>query len=157
TTFRMYTEMLSGGMVLEEEKRRSYLTTLAREAERLGHLVQNVLAYSRLEKGRPGGALETVALGDALSRVSRPLSERAEQAGMTLVLEESAGAQAAKVRADVSAVDQVLFNLVDNACKYAGKADDRRIHLGARLAERHAVIEVRDHGPGIPADEVRRL
>ena len=116
TTFRMYTEMLSGGMVLEEEKRRSYLTTLAREAERLGHLVQNVLAYSRLERGRPGGALETVAIGDALARVARHLGERAEQAGMTLVIDDDPGTQAAKVRADISAVDQVLFNLVDNAC-----------------------------------------
>ena len=54
TTLRMYTEMLADGMVPDEPRRRSYLQTLRAEADRLGHLVENVLAYSRLERNRRG-------------------------------------------------------------------------------------------------------
>ena len=62
TTFRMYTEMLAKGMV-SNEKQRDYLDTLHREANRLGHLVENVLAYARLQRGR-----KTRKLGGTLQR-----------------------------------------------------------------------------------------
>ncbi len=54
TTFRLYTDMLADGMVSGEEKRRSYLERLRGEAQRLSHLVENVLFYARLESGRAG-------------------------------------------------------------------------------------------------------
>ena len=136
TTFRMYSEMLSGGMVTDEAKRRRYLDTLRIEANRLTHLVENVLSYARLERGRARGRVETVRLDDLVGRVRERLSERAAQAGMQLVTEMPDGSGAAGVRADVSAVEQILFNLVDNACKYAATAADRRLHLVAEAAGR---------------------
>jgi signal transduction histidine kinase len=54
------------------------------------------------------------------------------------------------VQANVSAVEQILFNLVDNACKYASAADDRRIHVELRSPAGGGEICVRDHGPGLP-------
>ena len=61
------------------------------------------------------------------------------------------------MRTNVSAAEQVLFNLVDNACKYAAKADDKRIHLSTRSENGTAQLIVRDHGPGISAAEGKRL
>ena len=52
TTFRMYAEMLARGMVPDAARRQEYFDTLQREAERLTLLVENVLAYARLERGR---------------------------------------------------------------------------------------------------------
>jgi len=69
TTFRMYTEMLLEGMVTDEEKRTRYLETLQSESERLDHLVRNVLAYSRLERGSEGARLEKQSLGTLLEGV----------------------------------------------------------------------------------------
>lgn len=63
TTFRMYAEMLAEGMVPSAEQRQAYLDTLRVEADRLSHLVENVLSYARLERGKPGGRRESVALG----------------------------------------------------------------------------------------------
>ena len=54
TTFCMYVDMLAEGMVSDEQRRSEYLKTLRREADRLTHLVENVLAYARLERGGPG-------------------------------------------------------------------------------------------------------
>ena len=61
------------------------------------------------------------------------------------------------VRVDVSLVDQILSNLVDNAIKYAHDADDRRIHLDAAVSGRRLAMTVRDHGPGLSRQVVRRL
>jgi signal transduction histidine kinase len=154
TTFRMYTEMLAGGMV-PEEKRAPYLETISREATRLGHLVANVLAYARLEKGRPAGRLEAVAAEDLIAKSRESLEERARQALLDLEVDLPEECRGVRARADPAAVEQVLFNLVDNACKYAGKGDDRRIRIEVRCAERGLSVRVRDFGPGIA--ETRRL
>lgn len=161
TTFKLYTEMLAGGMVEGEAQRMSYLQTLRAEAERLGHLVENVLAYARLEKGGARRRGEAVALGALLERVKPRLAGRAAQAGLVLCEEASSPAGKAVVRADVSAVEQILFNLVDNACKYAAAGPgERALHLELAAPNgksRSAVIRVRDHGPGIAPEARRRL
>jgi len=154
TTFRMYSEMLAGGMVTEEAKRLRYLDTLRRESERLVHLVENVLSYARLERGRARGRTETVGLADLVGRIGPRLAERAGQAGFEFVTENGADAT---VRADPSAVEQILFNLVDNACKYAAGAADKRLHLVSEAAGGRALLKVCDHGPGISARDARRL
>ncbi len=147
TTFRMYTEMLAAGMVTGE-KRAQYLETLQREADRLGHLVDNVLAYARLEKGTSPRQLAAVPVAELLGRVQARLEDRAAQAGRVLVVETGEEPDLA-VRADVAAVEQILLNLVDNSCKYAADADDPTIHLAIHARGRRVAIQVRDHGPGI--------
>jgi signal transduction histidine kinase len=64
-----------------------------------------------------------------------------------------------QVRTDVAIVEQILFNLVDNACKYAAPASrEPRIDLAVTGAgSRHVALRIRDHGPGIPPAEARRL
>ena len=156
-TFRMYTEMLTEGMIPEEGKRREYVATLHAEALRLSHLVENVLAYARLERGRATRPTEIVGVDAILGRAADRLRQRAAGAGLTLLLPEPAGLPAARLRADVSAVEQVLFNLVDNACKYAANAKDRRVHVEVTAAARAVVIRVRDHGPGIARGDWRHL
>src|SRR5262245_61354020 len=149
TTFRMYTEMLADGIVADEEKRASYLATLHREAERLSHLVENVLAYARLERGSAKGRIETVNLAALIGRVQDRLRERAEQGNMRFVVEADEKQLNWLVRVDTSVVEQILFNLVDNACKYAATASDRTIHLQTASAGKIVLLSVRDHGPGI--------
>jgi signal transduction histidine kinase len=155
TTLRMYTEMLADGMVSDEPQRRSYLQTLRAEADRLGHLVENVLAYSRLERNRAGYELSELTLGDATSRVLERLAERSRQAGMTLRADLPPDATSARVRANALALEQILFNLVDNACKYAAAATERTIHVSASADETAVTLRVRDHGPGVRAPGAR--
>ena len=57
------------------------------------------------------------------------------------------------VRTDPDAVGQILFNLVDNACKYAAESDERAIDVTVSVADGSLAVDVQDHGPGItPAD-----
>ncbi len=156
TTFHLYTEMLAEGMVRDPEQQRTYLETLRLEASRLTHLVENVLAYARLERGRRPGRVETVTLGQLIDQARPQLADRAARAGMELVVEAEEADRAAAVRANPSAVEQILLNLVDNAAKYAAAATDRQIHVTLSAGGRPE-LRVRDHGPGVANGAERRL
>ena len=158
TTFKMYSEMLSSGMV-PEESRREYLATLCAESNRLNHLVENVLAYARLERGSARSRFERLTLRELIDRVKPRLVQRAAQAGMILHEDTAAPAPNTTVEVDVAAVEQILFNLVDNACKYAANSSgDRIIHLEAFPGDgKSALLRVRDHGEGISKDVAKKL
>ncbi|HYI01118.1 HAMP domain-containing sensor histidine kinase [Hyalangium sp.] len=157
TTFRMYAEMLAEGMVTDETQRRGYYETLQRESNRLAHLVENVLAYARLERKRSPKAAEPAELGAFLRDNLGRSEERAREAGMSLVLELDEALEAARVRVEPSAAEQVLFNLVDNACKYARGAEDTRIHIRAERRGSRIAIVVADHGPGVSPTDAKNL
>jgi signal transduction histidine kinase len=153
----MYAEMLSEGMVTDANQQRTYLETLRVEADRLSHLVENVLQYARLERGSRGKRREEISLDALFDRVRTRLADRATQADMSLEVEANEEARAATISTDPSAVEQILFNLVDNACKYASAAEDRRIHLRLESQDHSVLIRVIDHGPGVTAREAQRL
>lgn len=157
TTFRMYSEMLADGMIQDEAQRASYLATLKSESARLAALVENVLAYARIEDGRPSrGRWETLSLDDLVTRHLDDLDRRAETAGMHLDV-DLGEAGSAKVHTNADAVGQVLFNVIDNACKYACDAKDCTIHVSARTNGSRVGLDIADHGPGIPTAHTRRI
>lgn len=148
TTFRMYSDMLARGMVPDAERRQQYLETLRTEAERLTHLVENVLAYARLERGRKANNAETISVGKIAERLQDRLQDRAAQGDFDLQLNLANAVKDRLLTTDVSVVEQILFNLVDNACKYAADAIDRTLHWEMRSNANHAEFVIRDHGPG---------
>ncbi len=155
TTFRMYTEMLGEGMV--EDKRERYVATLRREAERLGHLVENVLSYARIESDRVVRSRERIGVADLVDRLADRLVERTRAGGVELELDVADDAAAATVSVDPPAIEQILFNLVDNATKYGATEADPRVRVAIERTGGELAIHVRDHGPGIPADERRGI
>ncbi len=158
TTFRMYAEMLARGMVPDAARRQEYFNTLQREAERLTLLVENVLAYARLERGRKPLAQDRTTVVELLKRTRTRLEQRAQQAEMECVVELNKKTAATELTTDLAVVEQILFNLVDNAAKYARSAADRRIHVEANHEGRFVTFSVRDHGPGIDrSGRLRRI
>ena len=148
TTFRRYVDILDV-VGLTEAKRRRYTALLRGEAARLGHLVANVLAYARLERNASTGPVATLPLDEVMARVGPRLTELAKKADFRLIVQVDESVGRLCVRTDVSVVEQVLLNLVDNACKYARGASDRRICLTACRKGATAEVRVHDHGPGI--------
>ena len=96
-------------------------------------------------------ALESVVLSEWIDRITPRLAGRLSEADMTLVVDLQ---RDGPWKTDPPAMEQVLFNLVDNAAKYAYETTDRRVHLLARADEKSVVLTVVDHGPGVP-DELR--
>ncbi|MCA9284490.1 MAG: HAMP domain-containing histidine kinase [Phycisphaerales bacterium] len=164
TTFQLYTDMLAANMV-PAERREEYLRTLRDESHRLGDLVENVLAYARIEEGRHRGHPERLTTADLLARVAPPLVRRAEEAGLELRLQAPNEADAERAQTvDPECVSRILFNLVDNAAKYAGGQESQdAAPQSAAHANGRAVVNLRterrdgrlhvvvaDHGPGVP-------
>ncbi len=156
TTFRMYSEMLADDMVRGEEQRREYLQTLKSESNRLARLVENVLFYARLEEGRSQVRLESTEVGALLDRIRPVLERRAAEAGMRLSVQDGE-ARGRRLLTDGAVVEQILFNLVDNAAKYARGGASDEIVLAARPDGDRVVLSVWDSGPGIPAGAARRV
>lgn len=153
TTFRLYSEMLERGAV-KEEKRGSYLRVLSREADRLSHLVENVLAFSRIERGNARSNVREVDVATLLDSFRERFEARLATAGLTLVLAEI---PVLRVHADLAAVEHILFNLIDNAAKYATGGTPPEVELRACATGRWVAIHVSDHGPGIPAGDRQRV
>jgi signal transduction histidine kinase len=156
TTFRLYTGMLREGIVPAGEQP-SYLATLESEADRLGRLVENVLTFSRLERRAAATRIESLPLADLLERIVPRLAGRAAQAGLTLRMEISPELSARRVLVDAASVEQILLNLVDNACKYAPNPAQPALSLSAASRGRRVILRLRDHGPGIEPRERRRI
>ncbi|MEO1996074.1 MAG: HAMP domain-containing sensor histidine kinase [Planctomycetaceae bacterium] len=157
TTFRLYTEMLGEGMITDAGERKRYLETLRVESERLTHLVDNVLAYSRLERVRHESRSETLATHALLHRMRSRLEDRATQAGMRLDWSVPDALTDVMLHTDPVAVEQIVFNLVDNACKYAC-AGEKWVRLSAeQRGTQELCVEVCDGGPGISDAAAKRL
>lgn len=155
TTFRMYSEMLAEGMVSSEEQRQTYLTTLRDESDRLAALVENVLAYARLERGRERVERAATTLGALVEGLRPRLERQTDRAGMTLAVDVADADAATSLVTDPEAVGQILVNLIENACKYASDAADPTVHVDARRRGDDVQIEVRDHGGGIAPEHAR--
>ncbi len=155
TTLRMYTEMLAEGMIKEEKKKGEYLESLRQESNRLGHLVENVLAYAGLEKGVGSRTLEPVSTGALMDRMMGSLNRRADEVGMTVLMDISEETREVRLKTDVMAVEQILFNMVDNACKYASHAEDKRIHVALAVSDGRIYFRVSDHGHGLKRNEIK--
>lgn len=160
TTFSLYSDMLAEGMIKDEAKQKEYLFTLRRESARLTHLVENVLAYSRIERGSARARIESVRVGDLMTRMTDRLQQRVDEAGMMLQIEIPDELVEHEIHIDTTAVEQIIFNLVDNASKYAnGDGCGKLITLRALKAsgDRAMAFQVGDQGAGIQKSERRRL
>ncbi len=155
SAIRMYGELLEEGWVKDRETERAYFSTITRESERLSRLIDNVLDYARIEQHRKEFRFEEGDLGDTVRKTCEVLRPHAEALGFALRVHTDADLPTRPF--DTDALAQVLVNLVDNALKFSGAADRKEIEVFARRDDDRVRIEVRDHGPGIPAGERERV
>jgi signal transduction histidine kinase len=148
TTIRLYSELLEQGRVAEGEKRGEYLRTIGRETQRLARLVNNVLDFSRLEQGRKKYQREPLDLTAALGQLLDAHAPRIGETG--LEVKRNLPVEVVSVVTDRDAVEQIVLNLLDNACKYAAAGGEVVVALRPRSG---AGVEVRvgDRGPGVPS------
>ncbi|MFH2007864.1 MAG: HAMP domain-containing sensor histidine kinase [bacterium] len=156
TAFRVHLDLLADGLVTDETKRQSMLEKLRGQSERLTELVRNVLDFARLERKTFVAELQVVEARALLEELTDTCGPRCEVVGLSLEVENGLP-EDARIRTDPAAVRQIVSNLVDNACKYGASAEDKRIHLRLRPDGAAVVLEVWDHGPGIPARSRRHL
>jgi signal transduction histidine kinase len=154
TTIRMYAEMLRDGMVPTADRQRTYHHTITMESDRLGRLIANVLELARLERGGPRPVEVVGSLASVVREAVDIARPHAEQAGFRIRID--ADPDLPPVTIDRDAVVQIVVNLVDNAVKFA-KDGDKTIELSVSRAGQKVLLRVRDHGPGVPRSQLRRV
>jgi len=154
TSIRMFSEILRQGWA-DEAKRRSYYDYIYQESERLSRLIANVLQLARLTRNEWQPDLQTVSLEQLMAPILQQLRPIADRGGFELT-SDCAGVRFL-IRADADSLAQILINLVDNAVKFAAKAERRQVDLRCRLAGEAVEIGVRDYGPGIPPGQMKQI
>jgi signal transduction histidine kinase len=147
TSIRMYAEMLEKDWVKSKDKAQEYYRGMRQESERLSRLIENVLDFSRIQKGRKKYSFVLGNLNECVTNVVEVIRSYASEAGFTIKLELG---KIEPLTFDADAVTQIVVNLLDNAVKYARNAEDKTITVRTQSQGRFVVIEVEDHGPGIP-------
>jgi two-component system sensor histidine kinase KdpD len=134
---------------LGEKEQDELIGTIREEAERLNHFIANLLDMTRLESGALAPNLEAVDLADVVGSVLRRVPGGAHR----VVLELEPGLPL--LRLDPVLFEQVLFNLLDNAAKYAPAGT--AVTIRARREGPVARIAVQDEGPGLPEEDRERV
>jgi len=150
---RLYAESLLLGRVADPEKREGYLRTILRETGRLTHLVENVLAFARIQAGGMACRREAVGPGDIVRDTVEAYREEIVRRGFRIEAEIAPDLPA--IEADRDAIAQALLNLLDNAAKYS--PDGKRIAVRARADGGSVRIEVEDEGIGIRPEDIERI
>ncbi len=147
---RMFAELLSSGRVSSAQKQRQYLEMISRESERLSALIENVLDFAALERGKQSYTREEADLGEIIQRAVDTVRPRLENTELQVQLPE----EIPTVYVDPQAILLAVVNLLDNAVKYG---EGTPIDISLSVKPREIWIQVRDRGPGIPREEARRV
>jgi len=149
---RWFAELLHLGKLRSEDERVRSAGIIDQEARRLTYLVENVLNFSRGEKGTNRIAAAPGDIDHEIRDALELFAPLARARKMTVV--PALGANAI-VSFDRDALRQILLNLLDNAVKY-GPAG-QTITVGSEIVGERARVFVEDEGPGIPHDERQRV
>jgi two-component system sensor histidine kinase KdpD len=145
------TSLKSYGAAMAPDAREELAGTIQEEAERLNRFIANLLDMTRLESGSIEPHSEAIDVADVVGSALRRAGPVLGPHGVTVTL----APDLPMVRVDPVLLEQVLFNILDNAAKYTPAAAG--VAIRARRTERLVVIDVLDGGDGIPADDLERI
>ncbi len=134
----------------EQETIRTSLQKIDEQTNRLNALIEDLLDLTSIRAGKIPLQLKRCDLGEVCRGV---IEDQRLLTGRTIELELPA--EAVVLKADSDRLGQVVTNLVNNAIKYSPEDSPVQVHVDKR--DKLAVIEVRDAGPGIPAEEQTRI
>jgi heavy metal sensor kinase len=130
----------------DEAEYRAIIGSMLEEVDRLAGLVDRLLTLSRADTGVAARSLEPIALKDLAESIVGDLAVLAEEKSQQVVIEAHGSPRAI---GDRLMLRQALINLVDNAIKFAPAGTAIVVRVVDSAA--HAVIDVIDRGPGVPA------
>lgn len=151
---RMFGELLLGGRVGSDEKRRQYLQIIVGESERLTALIENVLDFAKVERGKAAYQFSEGDVGEVVARTVDLYRYRAEREEVEVHLEIAEGLPEARI--DARALELAIMNLLDNALKYAREGGRVDVSV-TRAASGPIEVQVTDRGPGIDPDEQEQI
>ncbi len=153
TSIRMFAEMLKEGRQSEPAKREQYLGLMVSETDRLTRLINNVLDFSRMDKGKITYSVKLLDVGRLAEEVAESQRPRLEPNGFHLALRTPD--ERVFVRADEEALKQSLLNLLSNAENYSDAIREIEVEVAAEAGE--SFIRVFDRGIGVPRQQAKKI
>lgn len=153
TQIRLKAEALQLGLATDDAMRARHYDVIVREAERLSRLVDNVLDFAAIERGRKKYTFRPGDLGATVARMVEAAGVAMETRGMKIDLELPEDLPV--VWHDADAVSQVLTNLLSNAAKYGQEAGWIKVVVTSHGEE--VQVAVSDGGIGIAPEEQRQI
>ncbi len=138
----------------DEDARNQFLPPIITEAERLSRLVSDLLDLARAEDA-PTSPFVPIPLRSLVESAVERLRDKA--ARNSIAIEWASHGADPCVEGDAAALEQVAFNLLDNALSYTPKGGRVAIDLREEDVSNAAIIEVADNGIGIPEDDLPRV
>lgn len=152
TSIRLFSE-LAQETPDDDAKREHYLRIISTEAARLTRLINNVLDFTRLERGEGRRCREPMDLRQLVESTCEACRPQLQAGGCSL--KQELPAEPVMVQGDRDGLSQVVMNLLSNAEKYGGPAGE--IEIRVRTAAPHGIVEVEDRGPGVPSGVEERI
>jgi two-component system phosphate regulon sensor histidine kinase PhoR len=152
TSILAFVETLEDGALEDEENNRRFLSVIRKNAQRMHHLIDDILELSSIEAGKIYLEPKPINLSALVEEVFINVSAKAEARKIKL---ENRIPKDATVFADIIRAEQILTNLVDNAIKFNREAGVVRLRLES-LAGRD-LIHVQDSGEGISTEHLQRI
>ncbi len=150
TSIRHMSELLKLRRVRTEEKKDEFYDSMIEQCDHLSHLIENILDFSKIEDDIRKYHFKKIDPTDLIKNLVDVHRNRSAESGLDFNF--SVSGSIPQVMADQDALRQVVYNLLDNAGKYA--AGGRRVDVNLSATDKEICIEVKDYGRGIaPADQ----
>jgi signal transduction histidine kinase len=157
TSIRMYGEILREGWASDEQKK-IYYEYIFDESERLSRLIANVLQLARMTRNNLQLEAKSLPVAGLMDSIRPRVSAQIDRAGFELNLYCDPEAGQAIIHADPDWFIQIFINLMDNAIKFSASAERKVIDIGCQqLRDGSVQFSVRDYGPGVPADQMKKI
>ena len=145
TSIRQMSEMLFNERIKTESRKKEYYGIMLEQSERLSHLIDNILDFSKIEEGEKAFRFEKTSLKELIERVKSLFQKSIANEGFSVI--SSIPESLPELVIDKEAIQQVLYNLLDNAYKYSGNSKNIEILVESTRAS--VKISVKDFGIGI--------
>ncbi len=149
TSISGFADGLLDGTIPPSEERK-YLQTISSESKRLGRLVRSMLDMSRLQDGDPARMERTFDLGEMVVQTLLSFEERVDAKKLNVELDMPE--DALRVKGDVDSLTRVVYNLLDNAIKFAWEGTDLSVSVWKENGKAYTAVQ--DVGPTIPEEEL---
>ncbi|HMV08046.1 MAG TPA: HAMP domain-containing sensor histidine kinase [Cyclobacteriaceae bacterium] len=153
-TIALSTEVLKSPDILRQPERLlSYTTIIENENKRLKQHVERVLQMAKLDKESIELKKEAVNLHEVVQEVTNGMATSIQEKKIEVDLDLQAVEPV--IQADKLHATNVVYNLLDNAIKYS--AENPKIWISVKQAEKHLVLEVKDNGIGVKEDDQKKI
>lgn len=152
TMIKAYAEMVRDITYKDKQKREENLNVIIEETDRLNTLVGDILTLSKLQANSDTLEIETLDLSVEIESILKRYDYLKETEGYEIEVDIP---QQVIIRADKNKINQVIYNLVNNALNYTG--DDKKVKIKITEDKKEYLIEVIDTGKGIEKDKIEHI